>query len=116
MVVTSHIGTINRIVKVLQTCYIKCTDKFSARFPKFVKEAYALDRGSGIDLWNQAILNEKKIKAIVFKLLANDDEHVSPCSTRISYHMVFCIKFDMTCKAQYVKGGEHWRGFNQTLS
>ena len=96
----------HRFVKAMKTRYQRKTHKFGIRMPKSTKEAYELDRETGIDHWHPAIVKEMTNNAAAFKFL-EPDESIPVGSTWIPCHMVFDVKADLTRKARFVAGG-HW--------
>ena len=78
--------------------------KFGLKVPKSVKEALAIDAENNNDYWDKAIKKELGNVIIAFKLL-EDDEPIPIGSTKIPYHFVFDVKFDLTRKARLVAGG-----------
>lgn len=78
--------------------------KYGIKVPKTVAEARRLDAENKNDLWDQAIKKELSKVIVAIKLL-QDDEKTPIGSTRIPYHIVFDIKFDLTRKARLVAGG-----------
>lgn len=78
--------------------------KFGVVVPKTAEEALELDRVNGNHLWAEAIAKEKTNCKIAFKFLGRDAP--PPVGyKRITCHMVFDVKFDLTRKARYVAGG-----------
>lgn len=78
--------------------------KFGVIVPKTVEEALALDRQNGNTFWQDAIEKEKKNCKVAFKFLGQDVQP-PPGFKKITCHMVFDVKFDLTRKARYVAGG-----------
>ena len=78
--------------------------KYGIKIPKSVEEAYQLDKQNKNDYWEQAINKELKRVTVAFKLL-QDDEDVPIGSTKIPYHIIFDVKFDLSRKARLVAGG-----------
>ena len=98
----------NRIIKMTQHRNIKTKMKFGVELPQTVQEAEELDRKNGKKLWHQAINKELKSVIVAFNLL---DEGVKapPGSTKIPYHIIFDVRFDLTRKARLVAGGHKHR-------
>ena len=79
--------------------------KFGVKVPQGIRRALALDQENGNSLWKEAI--DKELKQI------NDYETFRQRKpgesldgyTRIPYHMVFDVKFDLRRKARLVAGG-----------
>lgn len=78
--------------------------KFGVVVPQTVEEALELDRINGNHLWAEAIKKEKTNCKVAFKFLGR--ETPPPVGyKRITCHMIFDVKFDLTRKARYVAGG-----------
>ena len=78
--------------------------KYGVRVPRTTKEAYELDRINKNTLWEDAIKKELNKVLVAFRLL-QDDESPPIGSTKIPYHIVYDVKFDLTRKARLVAGG-----------
>ena len=78
--------------------------KYGLRVPRSVNEAYQLDKENGNDYWDKAIKKELDRVIVAFKLL-EPDEPIPVGSTKIPYHIIFDVKFDLTRKARLVAGG-----------
>ena len=78
--------------------------KYGLRVPRNVSEAYEIDKANGNDYWDAAIKKELSKVIIAFKLL-QPDEPIPVGSTKIPYHIIFDVKFDLTRKARLVAGG-----------
>lgn len=78
--------------------------KFGIVIPKTVQEALALDKENGNTLWADAIEKEKKNSKVAFHFLGVDAPP-PPGYKKITCHMIFDVKFDLTRKARYVAGG-----------
>lgn len=78
--------------------------KFGILIPQTVEEAYEIDRVNGNDYWRKAIEKEMKNNKIAFQFLGPDGIP-PPGYQKITCHMVFDVKFDLTRKARYVAGG-----------
>jgi hypothetical protein len=81
--------------------------KFGIEVPTSVKQAMELDKKNGNNLWKEAI--QKELKQIndfnTFRIPGKGE--VLREYTRIPYHMVFDVKFDLRRKARLVAGGNH---------
>ena len=72
--------------------------------PTTVQEALALDRANGNNLWANAIEKEMKNILVAFQLLARGEQ--PPVGfKKITCHLIFDVKMDLTSKARYVAGG-----------
>jgi hypothetical protein len=78
--------------------------KFGVKIPQTVEDATDLDKDNGNNLWEVAINKELKNVIVAFKLL-DDGTKPPPGSTKIKYHFVFDVRFDLTRKARLVAGG-----------
>ena len=80
------------------------THKFGIKVPKTVKEAVALDKENGNDLWCKAIQKEMSAVKEASKIL-DDDERPPIGSQYLKCPMVFSIKMkDFSRKACLVTG------------
>ena len=78
--------------------------KYGLKVPRTVKEALEIDLENGNSHWADAIKKELGNVLVAFKLL-EDDEPIPTASTKIPYHIIFDVKFDLTRKARLVAGG-----------
>ena len=78
--------------------------KFGIAVPRTVEEALALDKENGNDLWARAIEKERTNSSVAFQFLGLGTK-APPGFQKITCHMVFDVKFDLTRKARYVAGG-----------
>jgi len=81
--------------------------KFGIEVPRSVAHALYLDRVNGNHLWQEAIENElRQINEYkTFRKLIHGESIDD--YTKIPYHMVFDVKFDLRQKARLVAGGNH---------
>ena len=78
--------------------------KFGIDIPATYEEAVALDKKNGNTLWQDATKKEMGNVEIAFKFL--DDGSKLPIGfKKITCHLIFDVKFDLTRKARYVGGG-----------
>ena len=78
--------------------------KFGIDLPATYEEAVALDKKNGNTLWQDATRKEINNVEIAFKFL--DDGTSLPIGfKKITCHLIFDVKFDLTRKARYVGGG-----------
>ena len=69
-----------------------------------MEEAFRLDEFNGKNIWQDAIKLEMKNSRVDFRLCEKGEK--SPVGhTKISCHLIFDFKIDMTRKAWYVVGG-----------
>jgi hypothetical protein len=94
----------DRFIAASHTRYIKHTYKFGIRLPKTVEEALQIDQDMGNTLWHDAIQKEMKNNAIAFEFLLPGTS-VPIGYKKITLHMVFDIKMDLSRKARLVAGG-----------
>ena len=94
----------SRIIKLVQNRSVKRKLKFGVEIPQTVQEAEELDRKNGNKLWHNAINKELKNVMVAFKLL-EEGVKAPPGSTKIPYHIIFDVRFDLTRKARLVAGG-----------
>ena len=92
------------IIGSLNSRYHKRSHKFGIEIPKTVKRALEIDKDTGTNFWEQAILKEMKHVRPALKIL-EDGEAIPVGSQCIPCHMMFDIKVDFTRKARFVAGG-----------
>jgi len=81
--------------------------KFGIEVPRSLSHALWLDKRNGNNLWKEAIEAElKQINAYQTFRLPLDGEKLHHY-TKIPYHFVFDVKFDLRRKARLVAGGNH---------
>ena len=78
--------------------------KFGIDIPRTYEEALVLDRRNGNNFWERAIKKEMDSLEVAFKY-QEIGERAPPGFKKISCHLIFDIKFDLTRKARYVAGG-----------
>ena len=78
--------------------------KFSIVIPANFDEAVAIDQANGNTLWQDAVKKEMKNVEVAFKFL-DDGSKVPIGFKRITCHIIYDVKFDLTRKARYVGGG-----------
>ena len=67
-------------------------------------EAVKFDRENNNKLWQESIKKEMKNVQVAFKF--NDDNESIPIGfKKITCHLIFDVRFDLTRKARYVAGG-----------
>jgi hypothetical protein len=93
-----------RIIGSIKSQYHKRTHKFGIKIPKTVKRALKIDKETGTDFWEKAILKEMKHVRPAFRVLDNG-ETVPIGSQWIPCYIVFDVKVDFTRKARFVAGG-----------
>ena len=81
--------------------------KFGIEVPRSIPHAFLIDKMNGDNMWKEAM--DKELKQIedykTFRLLRKGE--ILGNYTRIPYHMVFDVKFDLRRKARLVAGGNH---------
>lgn len=94
----------DRIISKVQTRLRKKNMKFGIQIPRTVEEAYELDRINGNTLWADAIDKEFRNSSVAFQV--RDEGEIAPVGwTKITCHLIFDVKMDLTRKARYVAGG-----------
>lgn len=102
-----------RIVGKVKSRYWKTTHKFGVRLPHSVEEALRIDRETGTDFWEKAIMKERSKAKISWKPLEGvtpEQARSNKCPDLVGYqeikcHMIFDVKMDLTRKARFVAGG-----------
>lgn len=92
------------INKVVTRCRKPGRMKFGLDVPNSVDEALAIDKKNGNTFWADAIKKEMTNSRVAFHLL-DKDEKPPPGYKRITCHLIFDVKMDLTRKARYVAGG-----------
>ena len=78
--------------------------KFGIHLPATYEEAVRMDKESRNTFWQDATKKEMKNVEVAFKFL--DDGTKMPIGfKKITCHLIFDMKFDLTRKARYVGGG-----------
>ena len=77
--------------------------KYGIRVPANLKEAFALDKENGNNLWQKAYEKEMRNVGIAFQILGDGEKR--PGYTKASGHLIFDVKMDMTRKARWVMDG-----------
>ena len=78
--------------------------KFGVKVPSTVEEALHLDIENGNKLWQEAIAKEMTNSRVAFQVLEAEEQ--PPVGyTKITCHLIFDVKMDLTKKARYVAGG-----------
>ena len=79
--------------------------KLGIYIPKNYAEAVAMDQTNGNTLWQDAVKKEMNNVKIVFRFLDEDGARVPIGFKKITCHLIYDVKFDLTRKARYVTGG-----------
>jgi hypothetical protein len=96
---------IARILKV-STSPAGIKYKFGIQGPKEINNAIDLDKKNGNQLWQEAIKTElKQLTDYQIFIVLDSGEDILACYQKISYHMVFDVKYDLRHKARLVAGG-----------
>jgi hypothetical protein len=79
---------------------------FGIQIPRGIKNTIQLDRKNGNNLWQEAIKTELKLCTdyCTFIVLVSG-EAVPSAYQKISYHIVFDLKYNLRHKARLVAGG-----------
>ena len=77
--------------------------KFGIDIPGTMKEAVYLDEANGNNIWQDSMKLKMKNSRVAFKL-CEKGEKVTVGHTKITCHLIFDLKLDMTRKARYVPG------------
>ena len=92
------------IIAKVNSRFKKKNIKFGIEVPSSVEEALELDRRNGNDHWGRAIKKEMDAVEVAFKF-KGIGEKAPPGYKKITCHIIFDVKFDLTRKARYVAGG-----------
>jgi hypothetical protein len=92
------------IISKVNSRFKKNNVKFGIEVPNTVEEALALDRKNGNNYWENAIKKEMDAVEVAFKF-NSIGEKPPPGYKKITCHIIFDVKFDLTRKARYVAGG-----------
>jgi hypothetical protein len=93
----------DRMICKVKSRYWSRTSKYGIELPKTVEEAYDIDKRTGTDFWRKAIEKEMKNVFPAFEFV--DDDKIPVGYQKITCHMVFDIKMDLTRKARLVANG-----------
>ena len=106
---TNRPGLVNRMTRCFAAAANRNTPKykFGIEVPRSSAHALKLDEANGDNLWSSAIQTElKQIGDFkTFRTLGSGETLGD--FTRIPYHIVFDVKFDLRRKARLVAGGNH---------
>ena len=78
--------------------------EFGVDIPGTVKGVVSLDKANENNIWQDEIKLDMKNSSVAFKL-CNKGEKYPVGHTKITSHLIYIFKIDMTSKAQYVAGG-----------
>lgn len=92
------------IVSAVKQRVAKKSHKFGIEVPRSVEHALRLDRENNNTFWRDAIAKEMLNVRPAFKVL-EDDENTPVGFTKLSVHMIFDVKMDLTRKARLVADG-----------
>ena len=93
----------DRIIAKVKSRYWESTHKYGVALPKSVEDALRLDTESGTNHWRKAI--EKEMKNVLPAFEFRDDDCMPLGHKKISCHMIFTVKMDLTRKARLVADG-----------
>ena len=92
------------ILAALKKRIRKTTHKYGIKIPTSVEHAFELDRKNGKNLWKDALVMEKYNIGVAFEIL--EDEKTAPGGyTKVSGHLIWSVKMDLTRKARWVLDG-----------
>ena len=94
----------DKIISAVKQRVKKHTHKYGIAVPRTVEETYLMDKYNKNTLWRDAIQKEMKNVSIIFKIL-DSNENLLVGYSKLSIHMVFGIKLDLTRKARLVADG-----------
>ena len=89
------IKKMEKIISAVKTRMVKKTHKFGIEIPRTVEEALQLDGVNNNTYWRDAIRKEMKNVRTAFRIL-DDDEHVPIGYKRMTVHLIFDVKMDLT--------------------
>ena len=92
------------IISAVKARIRRTTHKYGVEIPRDVRQAHALDKANGNDLWKKAIQKEMTNVGVAFEIL-EDDQNVPVGWSKQSGHLVFDVKMDLTRKARWVLDG-----------
>ena len=95
-----------RIISKMKSKYWQRTHKYGIKIPKNVREAYAIDRENGNELWSNAI-KEEMIKIKGAMRIHNGDPEMLKGYQEITGHIIFDVKLGegFRRKARFVGDG-----------
>ena len=94
----------NQIVSAVKARVKKRTSKYRIQIPTTIREAYELDKLNGNDLWRKAIAKEMGNVKPAFQYL-DSCESLPIGYSKMTVHMIFDVKLDLTHKARLVTDG-----------
>lgn len=94
----------DRIISKVKMRCRKKNMKFGIKIPNSVQEAIELDRQNGNSLWQEAINKEFSNSNVAFQV-REEGEDAPVGWSKITCHLIFDVKMDLTRKARYVAGG-----------
>ena len=92
------------IISAVKQRIKKHIHKYGIQVPWTVEEAYLLDKKNNNTLWRDAVKKEMTNVLVAFKML-DSGENLPVGYSKLSVHMVFDIKLDLTRKARLVADG-----------
>ena len=94
----------DRIVASVNTRIKKIMHKYGCEVPSSIKQAYAIDRKNGNNLWKHAIDKEMNNLKVAFDILPQGKR--APVGyTKSSGHIIFDVRMTLERKARWVKDG-----------
>ena len=94
----------DRIISKMKSRCRKPKMKFGIEVPETADEALALDEKNGDTFWKDAIAKEYENSSMAFDV-QEEGEGAPVGWKKITCHLVFDVKMDLTRKARYVAGG-----------
>ena len=82
----------------------KVTHKFGIDIPTSIKHALEIDRINRNTFWRDALELEMMNMGIAFDIL-DDNDLVPPVCSKVTGHVIFDCKMDMTRKSRWVLDG-----------
>ena len=94
----------NKLINKFNTRVTSKKIKFGVEVPSTVEEVLHLDLKNGHKLWQEAIAKEMANSRVSFQILEADEQ--PPVGfTKITSHLIFDVKMNLTRKIRYVAGG-----------
>jgi hypothetical protein len=82
----------------------RTSHKYGVELPRSVEHAHELDRKNGDDLWAQSLTKEMTNLGVAFEILP-DNKQPPPGWSKVTGHLIFDVKMDLTRKARWVLNG-----------
>jgi hypothetical protein len=98
----------DRIIAFVNSRITKTSHKYGCEIPHTIKQAYAIDRKNGNDLWRQAIDKEMQNLKVAFDILPEGSSPPVGYS-KSSGHIIFDVRMTLERKVRWVKDGHKTR-------